>query len=268
MFGLVLAESRKHRGNVSSIRRAHPRAPLSPESIRVGASEDRARARHSTPARDCACVRTCDRPTQSRRHLSDANVSAGIVFGYLRFASGRRINGERPFGHAAFRLRATPWTSSPGGRTAGRGRGRARASSRSSAAAIRGCPASGRLWRGPGIAAGLVGRKHPPRQEAERARGPHYRSHGRGNIEVAGRNNRACAVALGRDVIRSAGSTRPRGRTASLHYSVGAVRVTQWARHRRGGHSGRSSAMVRTMPSNLRTGARSSAERRATSPLG
>ena len=145
--------------------------------------------------------------------------------------------------------------------------GRARASSRSSAAAIRGCPASGRLWRGPGIAAGLVGRntRHGRRRKGLAAR---FRGHGRDNIELAGRNNRDCAVALGRDVIRPAGSTRPRGGTASLHYSVRAVRVTQWARHRRGGHSGCSSAMVRTMSSNLRTGARSSAERRATSPLG
>ena len=36
--------------------------------------KDRARARHSTPARDCACGRTCDRPSRFRRHLSDAKI--------------------------------------------------------------------------------------------------------------------------------------------------------------------------------------------------
>ena len=45
---LVLADSRKRRGNGSGIRRAHPRAALSSEAVRVGAAKDRARARVST----------------------------------------------------------------------------------------------------------------------------------------------------------------------------------------------------------------------------
>ena len=73
LFRLVPADSRKRRWNASCIRRAHPRAPLSSSAIRVGPYKDRARARDPTSARDCACVRTCDRPTQSQRHLSDAN---------------------------------------------------------------------------------------------------------------------------------------------------------------------------------------------------
>lgn len=65
VFQLVLVDSRKRRGHASGIRHAHGRAPLSSESIRVAGYvagyKDRARARHSTPAHDCACVRTCDR---------------------------------------------------------------------------------------------------------------------------------------------------------------------------------------------------------------
>lgn len=61
VFQPVLADCRKHRGNAPGIRRAHTRAPLSSESLRVGPYEDRARAGHSTSARDCAHVRTCNR---------------------------------------------------------------------------------------------------------------------------------------------------------------------------------------------------------------
>ena len=71
---------RKRIGSAAGIRRAHPRAALSSEATCVGASKARARARRSTSARDCACVRTCDRSTQSRRLLSDANASAGFVY--------------------------------------------------------------------------------------------------------------------------------------------------------------------------------------------
>ena len=74
LFRPVPGDSRKRRGNVSGIRRAPPRATLSSEAVRVGPSKDRARARHPTPTRDCACVRSCDRPTQSQRLLSDAKV--------------------------------------------------------------------------------------------------------------------------------------------------------------------------------------------------
>ena len=51
VFRLVLAESH---GNASAISRAHLRAALSSEAIRVGPHEDRARARLSMPERDCA----------------------------------------------------------------------------------------------------------------------------------------------------------------------------------------------------------------------
>ena len=81
----VFADSRKHRGNVSSIRRAHPRAPLSSEAVRVGPCKDRTRARRSTSARDCARFGVSARPTQTRRHLSDANVSVGCCIGELPF---------------------------------------------------------------------------------------------------------------------------------------------------------------------------------------
>ena len=58
---LVLAESRKRRGNASGNSRAHLRAAMSSEVIRVGPHEDRARARLSMPERDCASA--TDRPT-------------------------------------------------------------------------------------------------------------------------------------------------------------------------------------------------------------
>ena len=105
------------------------RRPFASDCMRNG------RARDIQPPRVTAQLfaRATDRPnpggssqTQTSRLVS--------CFGHLRFPTGQGINGERTFGHAAFRLRATSWTSSPGGRTAGRGRGRARASSRSSAA--------------------------------------------------------------------------------------------------------------------------------------
>ena len=66
LFRPVPGDSRKRRGNVSSIRRAPPRAALSSEAVRVGPYKGRACARGSTSARDCACVRTCARPTQSQ----------------------------------------------------------------------------------------------------------------------------------------------------------------------------------------------------------
>ena len=78
VFQLVLAESRKRRRSVSSIRRTHPRAALSKEAIRVGSYGDRARARHSTSARDCACVGTRDGSTNSRRHLSATYVTLRV----------------------------------------------------------------------------------------------------------------------------------------------------------------------------------------------
>ena len=152
LFRTVPGDSRKRRGSGSGIWCAHPRAALSSEAIRVGASKDRARAWHQTSARNCACVRTCDRPTQSRRHLSDANVSAGFLFRALGLD-------DRPGHRRRTRVRAY------------------------------GVPAASDLvdlitrWShrrpgGPGMAAGLVGRKHPTRQEAERTRGPRYRGHG------------------------------------------------------------------------------------------
>ena len=64
VFQPMAADVRKRRGNVSSIRRAHPRASLSSVAIRVGPCKDRARAGYSTSARDCARVRGCDRIDQ------------------------------------------------------------------------------------------------------------------------------------------------------------------------------------------------------------
>ena len=81
VFQLVPGASRKRRGDVSGIRRAQPRAAAASEAIHVEACKDRARARHSTSGRDCACVRTCGRSTQSRRHLSDAKVIVSATNG-------------------------------------------------------------------------------------------------------------------------------------------------------------------------------------------
>ena len=79
LFRPVLADSRKRRGYGSGIRRAHPRAALSSEAIHVEPSKDQARERHSMPARDCACVRTCDRIDQFSTPPPDANVAAGYL---------------------------------------------------------------------------------------------------------------------------------------------------------------------------------------------
>ena len=62
--------------------------------------------------RNCACVRTCDRPTQSRRCLSDANVSAGFVFRALGLD-------DRP-GHFCDTPSPSPSEGSPGPARSGR----------------------------------------------------------------------------------------------------------------------------------------------------
>ena len=77
LFRPVPRDNRKRRGNGSGIGRTHPRAALSSYATASDSIKDRARARHSTPARDCACIGTCGRSTESRRYLSDANISAG-----------------------------------------------------------------------------------------------------------------------------------------------------------------------------------------------
>ena len=76
LFGHVCGDSRKRRGDGSSIRRAQRFCPRQFASDNFGT----ARARHQTTARNCACVRTRDRPTNSRCHLSDVNVSDGFVY--------------------------------------------------------------------------------------------------------------------------------------------------------------------------------------------
>ena len=46
VFQLAFAGNRKRRGNGSGIRRAHPRAALSSEAVRVGASNPTSPTRH------------------------------------------------------------------------------------------------------------------------------------------------------------------------------------------------------------------------------
>ena len=67
-------ENSKRAGSSSDINRAQSSAGLSSESIRVDGRKHRARTGHATFARDCAPARTCDRSSDTRRLLSDADI--------------------------------------------------------------------------------------------------------------------------------------------------------------------------------------------------
>ena len=206
VFQLVHVDSRKRRGHASGIRHAHPRAPLSSESLRVGSYRDRARARHSTSARDCACVRTCDRPTQFRRDLSDANVSAGFVYRtpVLRDRPAHRRPGHgRACGVPAASDLANRHHPAVAPASLGAGREHRLALLQPQS---RACPVPGRLRREPGISPvwQAVNTRPGERRKAtvSRCRGKGPQRH-RGRPPIArGGYHRACTTALSRGPVR------------------------------------------------------------------